>query len=142
MAAIGQLILNGTRGSIRARLQTQAVLRCETVLAELVAGATPLQQGSGAFPDDSSWSWSVSLGQAPQANLYLVEVTTAHAASTNLGRVSCTLRRLVRDPQAEIALKEQAQAALEQSTSTTGSSSSSSSGSSSSSSGGQSAGGR
>src|SRR5438309_8426471 len=44
MAAIGQLITNGVRGAVFARLETQAVIRAESKMAEMLAGVTPLHQ--------------------------------------------------------------------------------------------------
>ena len=100
MAALGQLIANGVRGAVQARLQTQAVLRCESKMAELVAGAQAFQAVAGAsFLDDPSWSWSVTLGSGPHVDLYAVEVTVSHTGTNGLGDVSFSLQRLLRDPQ-------------------------------------------
>jgi general secretion pathway protein I len=130
MAAIGQLITNGVRGAVYARLETQAVIRCESKLAEMLAGVTPLRATSGStFPDDASWSWSVAIAPAQHESLYAVEVTVAHASGSSIGKVSYSLRRLVRDPQLEMQayakqLEQQAnQASSSSSTSSTSSSS-------------------
>lgn len=132
MAVIGQLISAGVRGALRARLETQAVLRCETKMAEVVSGIAPLQNvNDGTFSDDPEWHWSLSLTPGPQEDLYLIEVAVSHGPGTTLGSVSYSMQRLMRDPQTFLdAMAE------EESSSTSGSSSSSSSGGSSSSSGG------
>jgi len=123
MAAIGQLVSSGVRAAVQARLQSQAVLRAETKMAEAVAGITSLHGASGTFPDDTSWSWSVASTQSQHEGLFLVEVTVAHAGVTTSARQSFVLRRLVRDPQ--IALdeyaKEQEEAANGTNTSGSGS---------------------
>jgi len=140
IAAIGQLVSSGVRAAVQARLQSQAVLRAESKMAEVVAGITGLHGGSsGTFTDEQTWSWSVAATQSQHEGLYLVEVTVAHAGVTTAAKQSFTLRRLIRDPQ--IALdeyaKEQEEAANGTNTSGGGSTSSgNSSGSSGGSSGG------
>ena len=140
MAAIGQLVSSGVRAAVQARLQSQAVLRAETKMAEAVAGITNLHGASGTFTDDPTWSWAVASTQSQHEGLYLVEVTVAHAGLTTSAKQSFALRRLVRDPQ--IALDEYAKEQEEAANGTnTSGSSSSSSGNSSGSSGGSSSGG-
>jgi general secretion pathway protein I len=100
IAAIGQLVSTGVRGAVQARLQSQAVLRAETKMAEVVSGSLSLHgSSSGGFPDDPSWTWSVTVAPSQHAGLYYVEVTAAHSAGTATGRQSFSLRRLMRDPQ-------------------------------------------
>jgi general secretion pathway protein I len=111
IAAIGQLVSNGVRGAVQAKLQSQATLRAETKMAEVVAGLVPLHGGmGGTFPDDPTWSWSVMSVGGSQEGLYFVEVTATHAAVASAGKQSYTLRRLVRDPQIELAAYEKQQA--------------------------------
>src|SRR5262249_26369531 len=139
MAAIGQLVSSGVRAAVQARLQSQAVLRAETKMAEAVAGITNLHGASGTFTDDTTWSWTIASTQSQHEGLYLVEVTVAHAGVTTSARQSFALRRLGRDPQ--IALDEYAKEQEEAANATTSESSSNSSGNSSGSSGGSSSGG-
>jgi uncharacterized membrane protein YgcG len=138
IAAIGQLVSSGVRAAVQARLQSQAVLRAETKMAEVVAGITSLHGASGTFSDDTNWSWAAASTQSQHEGLYLVEVTVSHAGATTAAKQSFTLRRLIRDPQ--IALdayaKEQEEAANATSTSGSGSSTSGNSSSGGSSSGG------
>jgi general secretion pathway protein I len=139
IAAIGQLVSSGVRAAVQARLQSQAVLRAETKMAEVVAGITGLHGGSsGTFTDDQTWSWSVAATQSQHEGLYLVEVTAAHAGMTTAAKQSYTLRRLIRDPQ--IALDEYAKE-QEEAANGTGTSGSGSTSSGNSSSGGGSSGG-
>lgn len=98
-AAFGHILWNGTRASVTARLQAQGLLRCETKLAEMLAGAEPLQSRSSVpFSDDGNWVWSSQLEATAAADLLKLSVTASHQSSTPLGRVSVTLVRLVRDP--------------------------------------------
>ena len=140
IAAIGQLIASGVRGAVEAKMRTQAVIRCETKMAELVAEIVPFQPSSGTFPDDPSWQWSTSINPSPQANLYIVEVTTTHPSPAGKFDVSFSLRRFVRDPQlfinAMLAEQTEAAAAASSNNTTASSTGSSSTGSSSTSSSG------
>lgn len=128
IAAIGQLISTGARGAVYAKLQTQAVIRCETTLGEILGGYIPLHSTSGTFSDDSTWTWSVSVAPGQHPGLSIVEVTASHGGRSSMSNVSYTLRRLLRDPALAMQAYEN-QLALQQSQS---SSSSGSSGSSSS----------
>jgi len=134
IAAIGQLVSTGVRGAVQARLQSQAMLRAETKMAEAVAGATSLTGGSsGAFPDDASWTWSIAVAAGPHEGLYLVEVTAAHHGTTRAANQSFALRRLVRDPKLQLdAYEKQLEAAANGSTTTGTASANGTSGSSSS----------
>lgn len=99
LAAIGQLYANGVRGSLRAKLQTEAILRCETKLAEVVAGVEPFQAVSGmTFPDDPAWKWSLTLSAAEQYGLYEAELTV-EKQGTGLSGAQFALKRLVREPE-------------------------------------------
>jgi uncharacterized membrane protein YgcG len=136
MAAVSQLIANGARGALQARMQTHAVVRCESKLGELVAGAISATAASNvAYDDDPNWNWSLTLRAGPQESLLIAEVTVAHPSDNPAGNVSYTLSRLLRNPQAAFdALAREEQRRQQQATSSS-SSSSSGSGSGSSSSG-------
>lgn len=99
-AALSQLITTGVRASVQSRLQTQAILRCESKLAELLAGIEPLTSVSDApFEDDANWVWSADVFAAPVPDLLEVIVTVSHLGESNLASVSFSLQRYVRDPQ-------------------------------------------
>jgi Tfp pilus assembly protein PilV len=123
IAAIGQLVATGVRGAVQARLQSQAVIRCESKMGEIVSGVLPLRSASAnvPFPDDSSWNWSMAVAPGPHEGLYIVEVTVAHPSGTAAGNQSFALRRLVRDPQVALDAyaQQQADAANSASSSTT-----------------------
>jgi hypothetical protein len=126
IAAIGQLISVGARGAVSAQLQSQAVIRAETTLGEVLAGYISLRTTSGTFPDNPAWTWSVTVSSAQQQGLYLVEVTAAHAGKSSMSKSSYTVRRLLRDPAVAVQAYEY-QLALEQSKANSSSTSSSSS---------------
>ena len=134
MVVIGRMVASGVRGAVQGRLQSQAVLRCQSKLAEIVSGLTPMRATQEtAFPDDSTWKWSLALTPSSQENLYLAEVNVSHEARDPAAQVSFKLRRMVRDPQLFVsaleAQQQAAQAAASSSSSTSSSSASAGGGS-------------
>lgn len=116
MAALSQLAWSGSRAAIQARLKTQAIVRCETKLAEVLAGIEALGPKSNvAFPDDSKWTYSVSIGDSPFPDLLQVQVTVGHTGNNSLANVQFSLNRWMRDPSIflDAAEKQQAEADAE-----------------------------
>ncbi len=99
LGVVAALVTTGMQASVRSRLQSEAVIRCETKMNEIVAGIEPLAPGSGTFEDDARWSWAVNVAAGPQNDLLAVEVTVSRDALGSLGRVSETLIRYIRDPE-------------------------------------------
>lgn len=98
---IGQIISTGSRAAVQAQLQSEAILRCQTKLSEVVAGIEPLQSVSGQPFQDAGpeWSWSLQFGTGPHIDLLDLEVTVAHTDPATQQVVSQSLRRYLRDPQ-------------------------------------------
>jgi general secretion pathway protein I len=102
LAALSQLWYGGVRASVQARLSTQAILRCESKMNEVVAGAVPLQSTTETpFEDDSTWTWSLQVLPDPHghANVLLLVVNVSHPGQGGLSSSSYQLSRLLRDPQ-------------------------------------------
>ena len=100
LAALSQLWYGGVRASVQARLATQAILRCESKLNEVVAGAVPLQSTTDTqFEDDSTWTWSLQVLPGPHANVLLLIVNVSHPGQGGLSASGHQLSRLLRDPQ-------------------------------------------
>ena len=100
LAALAHLITNGTRAAVQGRLQTEAIIRCKSKMAEVVAGAEAMETLSRvAFPDDPKWLWDLSVEQGPWPDLRIVQVTVSHVGTNSLGNTSYTLLRHIRDPQ-------------------------------------------
>lgn len=126
VAALSQLMWSGTRAAVQARLKSQAILRCETKLNELVSGVEPLQAGSGQlFPDDPAWAWAANIQPSTFPELLQVEVVVQHTGSNGLGNVEFRLKRWMRDP---VALTEIATTAAEEAASASATASESESG--------------
>jgi uncharacterized membrane protein YgcG len=99
LAAIGQLISGGGRGAVRSRLLTQGVFLAESVMSEMISGATPLASQTGVpVPNEPRWTFDVTIESEAQADLYLVTVRMQHQANSSMGDVKYELTRLVRDP--------------------------------------------
>ena len=113
-AAISQLFTLGSRAAIQASLETQAVLRCESKLAEVVAGIESLEAADGtAFEDDPRWVWSLVVDAPPDsapAELMQVTVTVAFVPGDENEEMEFSLVRFLRDPQ---VLVDAAEAAAE-----------------------------
>ena len=106
-AALSQLWYGGVRASVQARLATQAILRCESKLNEVVAGAVPLQSTSDTpFDDDASWTWSLQVEVGPHADTMLATVKVSHPGQSGLSSSDHQLRRLIRDPQVWTAAQQ------------------------------------
>ena len=99
LAAIGQLISGGGRGAVRSRLLTQGVFLAESVMSEMISGASPLASQTGVpVPNEPRWTFDVTIESEAQADLYLVTVRMQHQANSSMGDVKYELTRLVRDP--------------------------------------------
>jgi general secretion pathway protein I len=100
LAVITQIISTGTRAAVQAQLQSDAVLRAETVIAEAVSGVIPLQAVSKqAFSDDTEWVWSLTVDEGTQIDTLQLTATIEHTLPTGRTNASVTLTRLIRDPQ-------------------------------------------
>jgi hypothetical protein len=127
LAVITEIVHTGTRASIQAQLQSEAVLRAESKMAEAVAGVVSLQGTSNsAFEDDPSWKWSLAVGNGPNVDTLQVTVTTTHVDGRGTVNGQTSLTRLIRDPQ----IYDDAAASATSTSSSTSASSSSSTGAS------------
>lgn len=99
LAAVGQAIANGSRAATRCRLQTQATLRCQSKLAELMSGAEPLTPTENApFDDDRDWRWSLDVDESGTDHLARLRLTVQRLGRTRASAASFTLTQLIRDP--------------------------------------------
>ena len=99
IAALSQLTSNGMRTAISARLQTQAVLRCESKLAEIVAAIEPLEDVTDQpFQDDENWTWSLASAAGPHGDLLNVTVSVKFDGGNQQASTGYAISRLIRDP--------------------------------------------
>ena len=102
LTAIMQLLNTGRESEVSARLKTEAVLRCEAKMAEIVCGIEKAESTSdGMFPDDEvgHWHWSVDLGSGSATSLLQITVTVEHLPDGKNPNAAFTLTRYMRDPQ-------------------------------------------
>ncbi|WP_166827066.1 type IV pilus modification PilV family protein [Thalassoroseus pseudoceratinae] len=120
MAAIYQLIAIGYRNTIDSRLQTQAIVRAESKISEVIANADLMQTTAASpFEEDAStsisgtWTWSLTVSPwEVDATMVNLELTTQYETADGTPAAVFTLRRLVRDPQAIADLQAEQEAAL------------------------------
>ena len=99
-AAISQILRTGSRSAIRAQLTSEAVLRCERRMNEVLAGVLPLQTAQRVpFEDNSAWLWSVNVMDAGTPNLLQVETLVERIGTGSDSSASFRMIRLIRDPQ-------------------------------------------
>jgi general secretion pathway protein I len=120
MLAISQIISTGSRAAVQSRLQTQAILRCESKLSEILAGVEPMESVSNTqFEEETAkWVWSLEIGPGPHEALLDLTVSVSHISQDGNPDSTYSLRRFVRDPQlfvdaAEAAAEAEAEAAAE-----------------------------
>ncbi len=99
ITVIGQIVSTGSQAAIAAQQKEEAVRRCETVLAETLAGIIPLQNSGSTFEDDPNWSWSVIVLDGPHIDLLAIEVLVVHSNQFGDPNEEFTLTRWVRNPE-------------------------------------------
>lgn len=102
MTAIIFALNSGQRSEIAARLQSEAVLRCETVMGEIVSGVSEATSSDGnRFTDDEEgrWQWSAQVTDAGVTGLLQVTVVVEHRPNGDQPNASFSLVRYMRDPQ-------------------------------------------
>lgn len=102
MTAIIFALNSGQRSEIAARLQSEAVLRCETVMGEIVSGVSEATSSDGnRFTDDEEgrWEWSAQVTDGGVTGLLQVTVVVEHKPNGDQPNASFSLVRYMRDPQ-------------------------------------------
>ena len=122
MAAVSQVVATGARAALQARLQSQAILLCESKMGEVIAGVTQAQPISEAtFASDPTldgWTWSLAVQPGPRTGVMSVAVSVACRRAGSQVDASFTMTRLVRDLTAfatsETQAEQQAQTLAQQ----------------------------
>jgi prepilin-type N-terminal cleavage/methylation domain-containing protein len=97
--AIGNLLSIGSQRAWEAQLQSQALVRCQSKMSEVIAGSVPITDGSDnqAFDDDNDWSWSMTSTQQDAMNLYLVTITVTRNGDNDVN-AQVSLSQMIVDP--------------------------------------------
>tara|TARA_R110002095_G_scaffold173591_2_gene150966 strand:+ start:11889 stop:12353 length:465 start_codon:yes stop_codon:yes gene_type:complete len=100
LAAISQLIGIGSRAALQAQLRTQAIMKCQSKLAEVLAGVQPMDSVTqAAFEDeDDNWKWSLDVAPGAYENLFMLTVSVTYSGNSEAVSTSYQLMRQVRDP--------------------------------------------
>ena len=99
LTAIMQVLNVGHNSRLSAVLNAEGVLRCESMMGELLAGVRPLASSSvEAFDDNPKWMWHASISDQGSTSLLQVEVVVEHSPTGDQVNSSYTLTRYVRDP--------------------------------------------
>ena len=97
--ALSQLSSTGMKAAVQARMQTQAVSRCESKLAELTAAVEPLEDVTDQpFLDDPNWTWTLLTTPGPHADLLQLSVSVRYDSGAEMADTSFALTQLIRDP--------------------------------------------
>ena len=100
LTAILQVMRVGHDSRLSAKLDSEAALRCESKLGELVSGISPLTAESNQpFEDSENWRYSVTVEEGPGDSLLLISVRVEHVIAEQLPNSTFMLVRLMRDPQ-------------------------------------------
>lgn len=110
LTAILHLLSVGQRSEAMTRLQTEAVMRCEAKMAEVVSGVQELAAVNDELFDDSQaeiadefsgqWTWSLESADTGTADLLQVTVTTKYfTGGGSIPAAMFSLVRYMRDPQ-------------------------------------------
>lgn len=102
LTAILEGLAIGQRAELSARLQSEAVLRCEAKMGEIVCGASEAKSSqANPFEDDDigTWEWSVQVIEAGAAGLLQITVLVEHKPGGDAPNAAFTLVRYMRDPQ-------------------------------------------
>ena len=100
LAALAQLVSSGSRAAVDSQLRTEAVIRCQSKLAEVVSGNSPLQAVDGAkFDDDPRWRWSLRTQATAIPDLLDVQISVSREGASGTPIAEYSLRRLLRNPE-------------------------------------------
>lgn len=112
MVGINQLTSVGSRSALTAKWNTEAAIRAETKMNELVAGVVELESVEDElFSDadsDARWKWSLQVEPAEIEGLLDLTVTVTHLSGLGDVDLTYSLRRFMRDPQAILDAVEEA----------------------------------
>lgn len=101
LTVILQILNSGRDAELMARIETEAVMRCEAKMSEVIVGIEDaVSGGSQVFPDseDGSWSWQLEVADSGISGLLKVTVTVERTVN-GAQQTSLALIRYMRDPQ-------------------------------------------
>jgi general secretion pathway protein I len=103
VAAISEGVSTGVRAALQSRLQSQAILLCESKMGEVIAGAVPRSStGETSFSEAQlqGWAWSLNVKPGQQNGMMAVQVDVTYKLAGDSVDASFSLQRLIRDQSA------------------------------------------
>ncbi len=98
VVGLGTLTSMSMDRAAEVRQQSWAIQRCQSKLAEVIAGVVPLSgQTDQAFEEDPDWIWSLDIQDSGITGLSLVTVRVKRQASDR-SSVETSLTQMVLDP--------------------------------------------
>lgn len=108
LAVLAELVRIGSRASSRARDLTQAQLLCDSIMTEVVVGATPADPVSRVeVPTDPEWLYSIKLETTDDEDLVALKVTVVQNLDARKRPAEFSLVRWIPDPGVEIPEDEE-----------------------------------
>ena len=101
LAALGEVMRLGDENAAAASDETQAQMLAESVMAELIVGARPVENVSGAalaLPAEPPWVLSVAVEPTEFQELVAVQVSVAQQLALELRPARCDLVRWLPNP--------------------------------------------
>ena len=96
MVIIGEVFYSGYRSAVKARDLSDATLLCDSVMAELAAGAIELENTSSAtIPGIQGWDYSIETVDSDVSGLLLTTVAVRRQGDSN---ISMSIVRMLPDP--------------------------------------------
>ncbi len=108
-ASLSQLFTLGSRAAVQAALETQAVVRADAKMSEVLAGVESMEASEAMpFEDDPNWSWTLEVNEGPHTDLFELTVTVAFQSGVGPAEMNYSLVRFRRDPQLALDVEEAA----------------------------------
>ncbi len=122
VAIIGELMRFGLNSARAARDKTKAILLCESLLNEIVAGITPAESFTDvpisdiAGEEDANWTCSIEVQSLDSSGLVSVTVFVRQTTSDDRPPVEVSLTRWIADPSSSGASSTETESASASST--------------------------
>jgi general secretion pathway protein I len=98
LVALSHLVVQSSDRAVEVQQRAQAARLSQSKMAEVAAGAVPLQsQGETPFDEEPDWYWAIEAEQGSVSGLWTVRVRVTHQGPSG-GRQESTLSQMLLDP--------------------------------------------
>src|SRR5262245_26685517 len=99
LVALGRLVIMGSDMALEVRYESEAAQICQTKLAEVMAGAIPLQSQSATnVEEDPDWQWALEAQQGSVSGLWSIQVIVSRQFPDGSTREYCSVSQMVLEP--------------------------------------------